>query len=81
MLRLSGRDRSKATKMLQSSPVFRENGTEAEWRRELQVMLMMNVKGEMEILSERNEGIAGWVETQLLAGRPNSQEGLMSPED
>lgn len=66
LLKLSGRDRHKATKMLENSAVFREDGEEIEWRRELQVMLMLNVKAEMEALAEREGGVAGWVEGQLL---------------
>ncbi len=66
LLRLSGRDRHKAMKMLENSGVFREDGEEVEWRRELQVMLMMNVKAEMEILGQREGGVAGWVEGKLL---------------
>ena len=66
LLRLSRRDRQKAKKMLENSAVFREDGEEVEWRRELQVMLMLNVKAEMEVLEEREGGMAGWVEGRLL---------------
>jgi len=66
LLRLSGRDRKKARKMLENNAVLREDGRESEWRREVQVMLMLNVKAEMEILSERDGGVAGWVERKLL---------------
>lgn len=56
LLKLSGRDRKKAVKMLEKSAVMREDGGEAEWRRELQVMLMLNVKAEIEVLGDR-EGV------------------------
>ena len=67
LLRLSGRDRKKAVKMLENSAVMREGGGEAEWRRELQVMLMLNVKAEIEMLGEREGGMEAWVEEKLLA--------------
>ncbi|KAK0510386.1 hypothetical protein JMJ35_006818 [Cladonia borealis] len=68
LLRLSGRDRKKAVKMLENSEWLKEEGVEREWRRELQVMLMLNVKAEMEVLSERVGGVEGWVEERLLEG-------------
>ena len=67
LLKLSGRDRKKAVKMLEKSAVMREDGGEAEWRRELQVMLMLNVKAEIEVLGDREGGVKGWVEEKLLA--------------
>ena len=66
LLRLSGRDRHKATKMLENSSILREDGEEADWRRELQVMLVLNVKAEMEILEQGLVGVEGWVERKLL---------------
>ena len=66
LLKLSGRDRKKAVKMLENSAVMREGGGEAEWRRELQVMLMLNVKAEIEVLGQREGGVEGWVEEKLL---------------
>ena len=66
LLRLSARDRKKAADMLDGSQVLQEGGTENLWRRELQVMLMLNVKAEMEILAERQGGVKGWVEEKLL---------------
>ncbi|KAK8187120.1 Spo11/DNA topoisomerase VI subunit A [Phyllosticta capitalensis] len=63
LIRLSLRDRRKATKMLQKS-VF-EDGTEAEWRRELQVMLTLNVKAEIEIMESREGGLASWLQREL----------------
>jgi meiotic recombination protein SPO11 len=49
-LRLTARDRRKATGML-GKAVFQEN-TESSWRRELQVMLMLNIKAEIQILGD-----------------------------
>ena len=49
-LRLTPRNRSKAVKMLEK-PVCQEE-VEASWRRELQVMLMLNIKAEIQILGE-----------------------------
>ena len=66
LLSLSERDRKKAADMLESSNVLQEGGKEEEWRRELQVMLMLNVKAEMEVLAEREGGVKGWVQEKLL---------------
>jgi meiotic recombination protein SPO11 len=43
-------DRRKAMRMLEN-PVFQE-AVEASWRRELQVMLMLNIKAEIQILGK-----------------------------
>ena len=67
LLRLSARDRKKALKMMENGEAFdEESGGEGEWRRELQVMLMLNVKAEMEILAEKEGGVEGWVERRLI---------------
>ena len=63
---LSKRDRKKAIKMLESSQVVSESGLEQSWRRELQVMLMLGVKAEMEALSKRDNGLVDWVEYELV---------------
>ena len=72
LLRLTARDRRKACKMLENSEVFAEEGGEGEWRREVQIMLMLNVKAEMEGLANREGGVDGWVEQRL-------GEGIGSP--
>ncbi|KAI4091532.1 MAG: hypothetical protein LQ339_008103 [Xanthoria mediterranea] len=64
LLRLSKRDRKKAVGML-GQGICDEHGVEQEWRRELQVMLMVSLKAEMEILSQRPGGIERWVEDRL----------------
>ena len=69
LLRLSSRDRKKANKMLENSEVLQEEeggGVEMEWRREVQVMLMLNVKAEMEVLAERKGGVEAWVRRRLV---------------
>ena len=65
LLRLSTRDRKKAIKMLEK-PLLNEDGAEKEWRRELQIMLVLGLKAEMEILADRAGGVGGWVEELLL---------------
>ena len=65
LLKLTARDRKKAADMLERSEVLQEGGAEKEWRRELQVMLMLNVKAEMEILAEREGGVKGRIEEKL----------------
>ena len=65
LLPLSMRDRRKTMKMLEK-PLLGDNGAENEWRRELQVMLMIGVKAEMEILADRVGGVSKWVEERLL---------------
>ena len=65
LLRLSARDRKKAAEMLDRNEVLQEGGMEKVWRRELQVMLMLNVKAEMEVLADRQGGVKGWVEEKL----------------
>lgn len=68
LLKLSMRDRKKALGML-GKEICEEDGVEKEWRRELQVMLMLNIKVEMEILGDREGGIEEWVEEKLCNGR------------
>lgn len=63
-LPLSMRDRKLAKKMLGQSSLMEANG-ESEWRRELQTMLMLGCKAEMEILDEREGGVGGWLEDAL----------------
>ncbi|KAK8164752.1 Spo11/DNA topoisomerase VI subunit A [Phyllosticta citrichinensis] len=63
LMRLSLRDRRKATKMLENS-IF-DNDAAAEWKRELQMMLVLNVKAEIEILESRQGGLARWLQQHL----------------
>lgn len=66
LLRLSHRDRRKAIAMLGNSHLSSEIEGETEWRAQLQVMLILNVKAEMEILGEQSSGVRDWVESKLL---------------
>ena len=65
LLPLSIRDRKLAKKMLAQSSFVEETG-ESEWRRELQTMLMLGCKAEMEILDDREGGVEGWLEEALI---------------
>ncbi|RAR04118.1 meiosis-specific topoisomerase spo11 [Stemphylium lycopersici] len=51
LMRLTARDRIKAARMLEWN-LCTEDGVEQGWRQELQKMLMLNVKAEMQILDE-----------------------------
>lgn len=57
LLTLTERERRKAVRMLERE-VFRK---ESEWRREVQVMLMLNVKAEIQLLEARKGGLSGWL--------------------
>lgn len=48
-------------------PTFAEDGPEPMWRRELQVMLMLNTKAEIQHLSGREGGLEEWLEDKLLS--------------
>lgn len=71
LLRLSSRDRRMATRMLERS-AFQE-GKGAEWRRELQVMLMLNYKAEIQILSDGAAGLEDWLNMKLARELNNGQ--------
>lgn len=63
LMSLSRHDRRRATLMLARKPCGEDASgvDEPEWRRELQVMLLLNVKAEMQLL----EGLGAWVSRQL----------------
>lgn len=63
---MTPRDRRIAGKMLEKE-MFEEAGCESEWRRELQVMLMLNVKAEIQILGN-GERLAEWLDGKLKDG-------------
>ncbi|KAL4793353.1 Spo11/DNA topoisomerase VI subunit A [Aspergillus venezuelensis] len=65
LMPLTTRDRKKIVSMLSRSPVWAVDGPEMEWRVELQRMLMLNVKAEIEILYERVGGIEGWLNREM----------------
>lgn len=64
LLRLSARDRRKASKMLERE-MFAEHGPEPEWRREAQVMLMLNLKAEIQLTEARPGGLVKWLCDEL----------------
>ena len=75
LLLLSARDRMKAMSMLANERLLGQKGVEPEWRLELQRMLMLGYKGEMEALDRRESGgITRWVEKRLLEKLGNSEE-------
>lgn len=71
LMRLTARDRTKATRMLEWD-LFSEAGPEQEWRHEVQTMLMLNVKAEMQILDEIPAGLVSFLCLEL--GRLGGEE-------
>ncbi|CAG8931262.1 unnamed protein product [Penicillium salamii] len=65
LLSLTGRDRKKIISMLHNSPVWASDGPELQWRVELQRMLLLNAKAEIEILYECSGGLEGWIERRM----------------
>lgn len=64
LMKLTARDRNKATRMLEWD-LCAEDGPERAWRRELQVMLVLNTKAEMQILDELPGGLVSWLSDEL----------------
>lgn len=64
LLRLTLRDRRKATRMLEREP-FVDDGKEPYWRKEIQNMLMLNVKAEIQLLEAGEGGLHGWIAQRL----------------
>ena len=64
LMKLTARDRAKAVRMLDWD-LCGEDGLEKGWRRELQLMLVLNVKAEMQILDELLGGLVSWVSSEL----------------
>lgn len=64
LLKLSSRDRHKASRMLERDP-FMEGGKEPEWRREVQVLLMLNIKAEIQLLEAQDGGLHSWLARHL----------------
>ncbi|OQD72816.1 hypothetical protein PENDEC_c019G03401 [Penicillium decumbens] len=65
LLTLSVRDRRKIVMMLRNNPVLANDGPEAEWRVELQRMLMLNVKAEIELMYDREGGLEMWIDQRM----------------
>ncbi|KAM0130937.1 hypothetical protein ACHAP3_007164 [Botrytis cinerea] len=63
LLKLTERDRRLAVKMLQRD-LCQEYGDEQEWRREIQVMLMLNKKAEIQIIGN-GDALENWLNKQL----------------
>lgn len=64
LMRLTVRDRTKAIQMLKWD-LCAEDGLEQGWRRELQTMLMLNFKAELQILDELPGGLVPWLSNEL----------------
>ncbi|CEJ60321.1 hypothetical protein PMG11_08898 [Penicillium brasilianum] len=65
VLSLTPSDRRKVLAMLRNNPVWSNNGPEPEWRSELQRMLFLNIKAEIEMLYERDGGLETWIDRKL----------------
>jgi meiotic recombination protein SPO11 len=64
LMRLTARDRRKAQQMLEWD-LCAEGGLEPEWRAELQRMLVLNIKAEMQILDGLHGGFVSWLGNEL----------------
>ena len=65
LMRLTARDRKKAARMLEWD-LCGENGPEQSWRQELQRMLMLNIKVEMQVMDELIPGgLVSWLSNKL----------------
>lgn len=64
LLSLTVRDRKKAMNMLRWSAIDVEDG-QYDLRRELQIMLMLNMKAEIEAVDEAEGSLTGWLSTKL----------------
>jgi meiotic recombination protein SPO11 len=86
IMRLTARDRTRAMRMLEWD-LCADGGPEQAWRHELQMMLMLNTKAEMQILDELPHGLVSWVSSELdtactqslglSMGRPGSDDGML----
>jgi meiotic recombination protein SPO11 len=65
VLSLAPSDRRKVLAMLRNNPVWSNDGPEPEWRSELQRMLFLNIKAEIEMLYERDGGLEAWIDRKL----------------
>lgn len=67
LLALTDRDRRKASKMLEWDHIGGADG-ESVWRRELQLMLMLGYKAEIQALDENAGGVSEWIRHRLMEG-------------
>ncbi|KAF7960182.1 hypothetical protein EAE96_001780 [Botrytis aclada] len=63
LLKLTERDRRLAVKMLERD-MCQEGGVETEWRKEIQVMLMLNKKAEVQIIGN-GDALENWLNNNL----------------
>lgn len=78
LMKLTQRDRAKAARMLEWD-LCTEDGPEQGWRRELQCMLMLNIKAEMQIIDELPGGLVSWICGELdQACEPGLQQAVDS---
>lgn len=66
LLPLSTRDRKKAASMLKGNELLADRGLHESWRRDLQIMLMLNYKAELQIL----DAMPGGLQEALYRGLP-----------
>lgn len=65
VLQLTSRDRSKAVTMLERLCMQSSVGIDEECKVELQRMLILNVKAEIQLLEDRPGGLAGWLDDRI----------------
>lgn len=63
--KLTARDRRKAVVMLERLRMESEDKVDMQCRIELQRMLALNIKAEIQILEDRNDGLEGWLRKAL----------------
>lgn len=73
LLRLSLRDRRRVVGMMKKK-FLKKSDQDKEWTRELQVMLMLGLKAEMELLGNLNKGLEAWVERKLIIKTKTKEE-------
>lgn len=65
LLPMTARDRRKAMKTL-GWPAIDAEHEQYDFRRELQIMLMLNMKAEIEAMDEEEGGLSGWLRMKLV---------------
>lgn len=66
-------------KMLEKE-LMQDGGLELEWRRELQVMLMLGIKAEIQIMNRADgDGMISWLDGKLLECSQNLLGGSNLP--
>lgn len=80
VMKLTARDRTKAMRMLEWD-ICADGGLEQDWRRELQTMLMLNTKAEMQVLDELPGGLVSWLDRELGQYSTSDAVGSPGPDD